>query len=68
MNDRSKAPERSTFPLPLSSVTCACVRKPGAPAPVATPQTATLNAAGAVGGPQAPTGEYPLDGWEPSSR
>ena len=36
--------QRSTFPLPLSSVTGA-TRKPGAPAPVATPQTATQNAA-----------------------
>jgi protein-L-isoaspartate(D-aspartate) O-methyltransferase len=39
--------KRSTFPLPLSSVTGAGVRKPGAssPALVATPQTATRNAA-----------------------
>ena len=36
--------KRSTFPLPLSSVTGGA-RKPGAPAPVATPQTATRNAA-----------------------
>ena len=45
-------PGRSTFPLPLSSVTGnngAGVRKPGTPAPVATPQTATQNAARAVG-------------------
>jgi len=40
MNDK-----RSTFPLPLSSVTGGATRKPGAPAPVATPQTATRNAA-----------------------
>jgi len=42
MNDK-----RSTFPLPLSSVTGADSRKPRtpAPAPVATPQTATRNAA-----------------------
>ena len=36
--------KRSTFPLPLSSVTGAASRKPAAPAPVATPQTATQNA------------------------
>ena len=36
--------QRSTFPLPLSSVT-GSTRKPGTPAPVATPQTATQNAA-----------------------
>jgi protein-L-isoaspartate(D-aspartate) O-methyltransferase len=36
--------KRSTFPLPLSSVTGAGTRKPPAPAPVATPQTATQNA------------------------
>jgi protein-L-isoaspartate(D-aspartate) O-methyltransferase len=36
--------KRSTFPLPLSSVTGPVTRKPGAPAPVATPQTATQNA------------------------
>jgi len=35
---------RPNFPLPLSSVTSG-VRKPGTPAPVATPQTATRNAA-----------------------
>ncbi len=42
MNDK-----RSTFPLPLSSVTGGDSRKPRtpAPAPVATPQTATRNAA-----------------------
>jgi protein-L-isoaspartate(D-aspartate) O-methyltransferase len=44
MKDRSGAPERSTFPLPLSSLTGGA-RKPVAPAPVATPQTATQNAA-----------------------
>jgi protein-L-isoaspartate(D-aspartate) O-methyltransferase len=44
MKDRSGAPERSTFPLPLSSVTGG-VKKNSAPAPVATPQTATQNAA-----------------------
>jgi protein-L-isoaspartate(D-aspartate) O-methyltransferase len=36
--------KRSVFPLPLSSVTGAGTRKPAAPAPVATPQTATQNA------------------------
>jgi protein-L-isoaspartate(D-aspartate) O-methyltransferase len=36
--------KRSVFPLPLSSVTGAVTRKPAAPAPVATPQTATQNA------------------------
>ncbi len=36
--------KRSNFPLPLSSVTGGGVRKPAAPAPVATPQTATQNA------------------------
>ena len=44
MND-GRADKRSTFPLPLSSVTGGATRKPGAPAPVATPQTATRNAA-----------------------
>jgi len=36
--------KRSNFPLPLSSVTGGGTRKPAAPAPVATPQTATQNA------------------------
>jgi protein-L-isoaspartate(D-aspartate) O-methyltransferase len=36
--------KRSNFPLPLSSVTGGAARKPAAPAPVATPQTATQNA------------------------
>ncbi|MFJ1469149.1 protein-L-isoaspartate(D-aspartate) O-methyltransferase [Massilia orientalis] len=36
--------KRSQFPLPLSSVTGGGTRKPAAPAPVATPQTATQNA------------------------
>jgi protein-L-isoaspartate(D-aspartate) O-methyltransferase len=40
--------KRSTFPLPLSSVTGGATRKPGAPAPVATPQTATRNASTAA--------------------
>jgi protein-L-isoaspartate(D-aspartate) O-methyltransferase len=37
--------KRSSFPLPLSSVDKAGTRKPGCAAPVATPQTATQNAA-----------------------
>jgi protein-L-isoaspartate(D-aspartate) O-methyltransferase len=36
--------KRSNFPLPLSSVTGGTVRKPAAPGPVVTPQTATQNA------------------------
>jgi protein-L-isoaspartate(D-aspartate) O-methyltransferase len=40
MNDKP-----SNFPLPLSSVTGGASTKPAAPAPVATPQTATRNAA-----------------------
>lgn len=44
---------RPNFPLPLSSVTSGA-RKPGAPAPVATPQTATRNAASTHGGARAP--------------
>ncbi|MDB5793432.1 MAG: protein-L-isoaspartate O-methyltransferase [Massilia sp.] len=55
MNDPS---ERKTFPLPLSSVTGG-VRKPGTPAPVATPQTATRNAARAVGGAPLPKAPQP---------
>ncbi|MET0983633.1 MAG: protein-L-isoaspartate(D-aspartate) O-methyltransferase [Telluria sp.] len=60
MNDRTRTPERSTFPLPLSSVTGngGGARKP-APAPVATPQTATQNAARAVGGAQSPKAPQP---------
>ncbi|MDB5790724.1 MAG: protein-L-isoaspartate O-methyltransferase, partial [Massilia sp.] len=56
MNDTS---ERKTFPLPLSSVTGAGVRKPGTPAPVATPQTATRNAAHAIGGAPLPKAAQP---------
>jgi len=59
MNDRDKPSERSTFPLPLSSVTGGAARKPPAPAPVATPQTATANAARAMGGAQPPKGPQP---------
>jgi protein-L-isoaspartate(D-aspartate) O-methyltransferase len=40
--------KRSTFPLPLSSVTGGAVRKPGMPVAVATPQTATRNASTAA--------------------
>jgi protein-L-isoaspartate(D-aspartate) O-methyltransferase len=56
MKDRSGTAGRGNFPLPLSSVTGA-ERKNTPPAPVATPQTATRNAAGvAVSGraPQSP--------------
>jgi protein-L-isoaspartate(D-aspartate) O-methyltransferase len=59
MNDRGKPPERSTFPLPLSSVTGGGARKPAAPAPIATPQTATANAARAMGGAQPPKAPQP---------
>ncbi|MDB5936363.1 MAG: protein-L-isoaspartate O-methyltransferase [Massilia sp.] len=46
MKDRSGAPKNSNFPLPLSSLTRPAERKGAyAPAPVATPQTATRNAA-----------------------
>lgn len=47
MKDRFGAPKNSNFPLPLSSLTRLGERKAGthAPAPVATPQTATRNAA-----------------------
>ena len=44
---------RPNFPLPLSSVTSSA-RKPGAPAPFQTPQTATRNAASSQGGAKAP--------------
>lgn len=51
---------RSTFPLPLSSVTGG-TRKPAAPAPtVATPQTATRNAASTASfAPRTPTSPAP---------
>ena len=58
MKDRSAPPERSTFPLPLSSVTSGA-RKPATPAQFATPQTATQNAARAVGGAQPPKAPQP---------
>ena len=60
MSDRPGAPEGKRFPLPLSSVTGGA-RKPGAPAPVATPQTATQNAARAVGAAAQPP-KAPLPG------
>lgn len=50
--------KRSTFPLPLSSVTGAGNRKPAAPAPVATPQTATQNARSNSQAPQRPGPVY----------
>lgn len=49
MSDGPSTDKRSTFPLPLSSVTGGAGRKPAAPAPVATPQTATRNASSATG-------------------
>jgi len=58
----------STFPLPLSSLSGGAARKP--PAPVATPQTATQNAARAVGGAQPPKGPQAgpkLPGYAPSA-
>lgn len=59
MKDRSGNPEGKSFPLPYSSVTGGA-RKPGTPAPVATPQTATQNAARAVGAhAQAPKAPQP---------
>ncbi|KQQ96647.1 protein-L-isoaspartate(D-aspartate) O-methyltransferase [Massilia sp. Leaf139] len=59
MSDRSNPPGRGTFPLPLSSVTGGGARKSGTQAPVATPQTATRNAAHAVAGAQAPKAPQP---------
>lgn len=52
MSDKTSE-KRSTFPLPLSSVT-GPARKGVAPAPVATPQTATRNAAHQAFTPPAP--------------
>jgi protein-L-isoaspartate(D-aspartate) O-methyltransferase len=54
MSDKNKT---STFPLPFSSVTDSGVRKPTnfAPSKVATPQTATQNAARPVATPQTAT-------------
>ena len=70
MTDRSGAPEGKRFTLPLSSVTGGA-RKPGAPAPVATPQTATQNAARALGGaaqpPKAPPPGPKSPGYAPQA-
>jgi len=69
MTERGKAPGGSTFPLPLSSVTGGGARKP--PAPIATPQTATQNAARAVGGAQPPKAAQPgpkLPGYAPNTQ
>ena len=63
--------KRSNFPLPLSSVTGGTVRKPAAPGPVVTPQTATQNAARAVGGAQPPKAAQPgpkLPGYAPNTQ
>lgn len=49
---------RPNFPLPLSSVTSGA-RKPSAPAPFATPQTATRNAASSHGSAKAPQAPAP---------
>jgi len=56
--------KRSNFPLPLSSVTGPVTRKPAAPAPVATPQTATQNARSNSQAPAAGarTPAYPASG------
>ncbi|MDN4055511.1 protein-L-isoaspartate(D-aspartate) O-methyltransferase [Massilia sp. YIM B02763] len=56
--------KRSNFPLPLSSVTGGTTRKPAAPAPVATPQTATQNARSNQAGP-APGAAKPQAGAQP---
>lgn len=59
MTERGKNPGGSTFPLPLSSVTGGGARTPTTPAPIATPQTATKNAARAVAGAQPPKAPQP---------
>jgi protein-L-isoaspartate(D-aspartate) O-methyltransferase len=59
MNDRSRPPGASKFPLPLSSVTGNERNSPAPSKPVATPQTATRNAAHTAvqgGGARAPAG------------
>jgi protein-L-isoaspartate(D-aspartate) O-methyltransferase len=75
MKDQSGVPEHSHFPLPLSSVT-GSARKSPTPAPVATPQTATRNAAHAsgkpwpvapAGGPRAPGYAAPATQGAPSA-
>jgi len=60
---------RPNFPLPLSSVTSGA-RKPGTPAPFATPQTATRNAASSHGGvktPQPPSPAPRAPGYAPAA-
>nr|WP_314545932.1 protein-L-isoaspartate(D-aspartate) O-methyltransferase [uncultured Massilia sp.] len=54
--------KRSNFPLPLSSVTGGTTRKPAAPAPVATPQTATQNARSNQAGAARPAAGTPAPG------
>lgn len=54
--------KRSNFPLPLSSVTGGTTRKPAAPAPVATPQTATQNARSNQAGAARPPAGTPAPG------
>ena len=71
MTERGKASGGSTFPLPLSSVTGGGTRKPTTPAPIATPQTATQNAARAVGGAQPTKAAQPgpkLPGYAPNTQ
>jgi protein-L-isoaspartate(D-aspartate) O-methyltransferase len=59
--------KRSTFPLPLSSVT-GPARKGVAPAPVATPQTATRNAAHQAFVPPAPPASARQPGYAPPGK
>lgn len=58
--------KRSNFPLPLSSVTGGSARKPAAPAPVATPQTATQNARSNGQAPATPAGDARQRGAQPA--
>lgn len=57
---------RPNFPLPLSSTTGAA-RKPGAPSPVFTPQTATRNAASGSMAPPAPGPGASAPGYVPAA-
>lgn len=57
---------RPNFPLPLSSTTGAA-RKPGAPSPVFTPQTATRNAASGSMAPPAPGPGARAPGYMPAA-
>jgi len=57
---------RPNFPLPLSSTTGAA-RKPGAPSPVFTPQTATRNAASGSMAPPAPGPAARAPGYVPAA-